>query len=399
MSESNTSHGAPEAIGRRIAHLRKRAGLTQQGLADLAHISRSLIQQVETGKKPATPSLIAAVARALKVDPASVYGQPYRISPSKDRVHDAIAEIRRILACGDVLADTGVPLRPVDTLAAEADALLRLSKDSKHLQVAARLPAVLDELTVHAQVADSPRVWRALNRAQSVAASFARVLGYADLAHAALQSAAYSAARADDEHLHRLVDLSRTTLLITIGAWDPALRLVQRASAGMDLDTAEARAVYGALQLRGAILSARAGRAGDAWEYHGRASEVAERQPLRLPDYYGLQMNRGNVAIHGAAVAVELGDVDEAIRRDRGLKLGPGVSSERRAHHQIDMGRALLAAGKHDQALQRLTVARRIAPQMTVYHPMAREIGMQLASHYRRLPEELRLALTHMGLS
>src|SRR5260221_4076735 len=51
-----------DAIGRRIAHARKLRGLTQIGLAGRAHVSKSLIAQVESGHKPATPSLIAAVS-------------------------------------------------------------------------------------------------------------------------------------------------------------------------------------------------------------------------------------------------------------------------------------------------------------------------------------------------
>src|SRR5690606_23953916 len=146
MSEFNTGAGDPETIGRRIARLRKRAGLTQQGLADLAHISRSLIQQVETGKQNATPSLVAAVAAALHVDPAELYGQPYRGETAhQDRVHAAIPEIRKALAYMDVPPDLDVPLRPLDVLAAEVATLRKLSLAARHVQVGAILPGVLAE--------------------------------------------------------------------------------------------------------------------------------------------------------------------------------------------------------------------------------------------------------------
>jgi len=38
---------AGDAIGRRIAHARKLRGLTQIGLAGRAHVSKSLVAQVE----------------------------------------------------------------------------------------------------------------------------------------------------------------------------------------------------------------------------------------------------------------------------------------------------------------------------------------------------------------
>ena len=47
---------AEDAVGRRIARARKLRGLTQTGLAGRAHVSKSLIAQVESGHKPATPS-------------------------------------------------------------------------------------------------------------------------------------------------------------------------------------------------------------------------------------------------------------------------------------------------------------------------------------------------------
>lgn len=98
MSEVDARTDGDEGIGRRIARKRPARGLTQQGLADRSYVSRSLIQQVETGRKPATPSLVAAVAAVLYADPAELYGQPYRsVTPREDRVHTAIPAIRKPL--------------------------------------------------------------------------------------------------------------------------------------------------------------------------------------------------------------------------------------------------------------------------------------------------------------
>lgn len=52
-----------EHTGIRIARARKRRGLSRTDLAALANVSRSLIAKVEIGDNPATPSLIAAVAK------------------------------------------------------------------------------------------------------------------------------------------------------------------------------------------------------------------------------------------------------------------------------------------------------------------------------------------------
>jgi hypothetical protein len=105
------------------------------------------------------------------------------------------------------------------------------------------------------------------------------------------------------------------------------------------------------------------------------------------------------VAIHGAAVAVELGELDEASRRDREMDARLLASSppERRAHHFIDMSRVHVETGSYDKALDRLVEAERIAPQMTYFHPSARTVVAHLADVRRTLPEPLRRLQMHMS--
>src|SRR5262249_45092972 len=51
-----------DSIGARVAAARKFRGFTQRRLADLAHVSYSLLTKVESGHVPATPAFLAAVA-------------------------------------------------------------------------------------------------------------------------------------------------------------------------------------------------------------------------------------------------------------------------------------------------------------------------------------------------
>lgn len=389
-------HG--EDVGRRIAHWRKVRGLTQTGLARAAHVSRSLIAQVEAGHKPATPSLVAAVAAALEVEPALLSGRPYRRESGRaDAAHQAIPAIRRALAYADLAPEVDTPPRSLDALDEELAVAQRLQAAAQYVRLGARLPAVIEELTVHAVQTGLPRAWQLLNRADAIAASLARRLGYHDLAQVAIERAAVAAHRADDPHLPRLVLLSRALLLLSVKATDLALAMAVRAAAEVDRELPGGLAVYGALQLRAAVAAARAGLARQAWEHHGEAEEVARRLGDR-PDRYGLQVLPGNVAIHGCAIAVELGDHDRALRMDERLELSPPLSPERRAHHEIDMARACLAAGRHKEALARILKAEKIAPQMARYHPTSRETVMELERKYRTLPESLRALERRMGL-
>jgi len=104
------------------------------------------------------------------------------------------------------------------------------------------------------------------------------------------------------------------------------------------------------------------------------------------------------VAIHEVAVAVELGDADEAIRRGGELALPASVPRERSSHHYIDLSRAWLWQRDHAKALACVAKAEQLAPQRTRYHPMARETVIRLLDIQRQMPQQLRGLATRMGL-
>lgn len=387
-----------ETTGQRVARLRKLRGLTQHGLSARAHVSRGLIAKVETGDRVATPAFIAAISGALNADPTEISGQPYRgDTHSTDRAHATIPEIRRALDTIDVPTDLDMHPRPVAELAREVHRLRQCSLNAKFVDVGTSLPAVLTELAVHAHTTDDPRVWRHVNAAQALVASMTRRLGYMDLATTAIKDAAASAVRSDDPNLPALALLPRALMMMMYGSWMTGLNLVRTAASRVDQDTPQALAVHGALSLRSAILSARGTQTGDtsesqAWDHHQQAVEAAQQLPPNAADFYALQFNPANVAIHGAAVAVEMGDYDEALRRDAAITtqvLSP-LPAERRAHHRIDMARAYVELGRRDKALGSLVDAERAAPQMTRYHPSARNVAAHLVDYHRTIPEPLR---------
>jgi transcriptional regulator with XRE-family HTH domain len=386
-----------DRIGLRLARARKWRGLTQQGLADRSSYSRSHIAQVEAGHKVATPAFVAAVAAALGFDPAEIYGQPYHARGQDDHVHVAIPELRRVLAYVDIGPELDAPPRSLDLLAAEVATARRLLHQARLVKLGARLPAVIQELTYWAYETDDPRAWALLNKANSSAVSYTRRLGYTGDALAFMERAADSARRSQDPHLPLLVTLSRSLLLMGMDQIRPALALLDRASQSVEAARPDAVEVAGALGLRSAIVAARAGEADRAWAYHGLARQLVERH--QVVDTHGLCFTAPNVAIHGAAVAVELGDMDEAAQRDRdiGERVLTGLPQERRAHHEIDMSRVHVEVGDYDRALLRVQSAERVAPQMTYFHPSARTVVSHLVTVRRTLPEPLRRLHARMG--
>lgn len=389
----------PDTVGARVALARKRRSVTQVGLAERSRYSRSHIASVETGARVPTPAFVSAVARALGVTEADLYGQPYR-DGHDDHVHAAIPELRRILVYVDVGPDLDHEARSLDTLAAEVATMRHLMHQAAFTKLGGRLPGVIEELAWWTNETGDARAWTMLSRALREGGSLTRRLGYGGDALALLNSADVAARHSGDPHAGALVTLARSLLLMGMDQYGPALTLLDRAMGNVDEGRPDGAELAGAIELRSAIIAARAARGSDdttAWSYWGSAADRIKTKPPE-DARHGLEFTPGNVAIHGAAVATEMGDMDEAARRDQGITeqtLG-ALPPERRAHHEIDMSRVQVELGGHDQALARLLAAETTAPQMTRFHPSAQSVARHLGDVRRTLPEPLRGLLGRM---
>jgi transcriptional regulator with XRE-family HTH domain len=390
-------------IGQRVAHARKLRDLNQEQLATRMHVSKSLVSQVERGHKPASQAFITAAANALNVDITELTGQPYRgRTAASDRIHTAIPEIRQAIAYWDIPPELDSPPRSLAELAADVAQVNQFRMQASYVQLGALLPGLIKELAVHIHELDGAeraQAFRLLAEVYTAVDSMAYKLGYMDLFALAVERMAWAAAQSDVPLLRPVAAMRRSSVFLAAGEWDGGMTLLARA--GREVDAGQGNdatlSVYGTMHLRSAILAARANRPGAAWDSIGHATEVSQRIGHDTRDY-GLLFGPTNVAIHGVAVAVELGEADEAIRRGDDLELPGDLPRERSSHHFIDMSRAWLWQGRPDRALACVTRAERLAPQRTRYHPMARQTVSQLLDHQRRLPEPLRGIATRMGV-
>lgn len=398
-----------DRAGARIAVLRKTRGWTGRELARRAHVSYSLLAKVESGAVPASPALIGAVARALRVDVPRITGQPYDEPAGRvTRLHDMVAAVRRSIETYD-LPDESVTPRSVPELAREVARLSAWGQDAKYTQISAELPALLDEIgtAVHtAQEADRPQLYGLLAEAYSGASAIANLLGYLDLRGQVVERIRWASERCGDPLRTQRVRWQRTASLMAVGAYGPALSLMEqvRADLGDDITTmtGPTLSVYGSAHLRSAILAARAtktsgpGYAQQAWAHIDAARQAADRMGRDRNDY-GLAFGPSNVAQHEVAVAVELEDGADAIRRARAVRLGPAVPAVRRGHHHIDLARAYAMTTDYADSLRSLQQARKIAPQQTRHHPMVRETVLTIAAA-RRGTDELSTFASWLGL-
>lgn len=393
-----------ETIGPRIARARKlRGGLTQRELAARVPCSKSLIAQVERGHKPASPSLVAAVARALNVDITELTGQPYRGRTERtDRIHATVPQLRQALVYWDVLPDLEFPPRSLNALRADVLKVTAFRQSARYVELGALLPSLIKELICAAHGAtghERADLFGLLAAAYSAADSMAYKLGYMDLFNLAVERVAWAASQAEDPLLGAVTDTRRSMAFVVTAAWDGGLKLLDRTSRQLQgelTDDSAVLSVYGTVHLRAAILAARGNRSSVAWEHMNEARETAQRIGVDTADY-SLLFGPSNVTIHEVAVAVELGDADKAIRLGGDLELPETLPAERSSHHYIDLSRAWLWTGQREKALQCLLAAESLAPQRTRYHPMARETVGRLLDMQRRVPENLRGVARRMG--
>jgi hypothetical protein len=157
------------------------------------------------------------------------------------------------------------------------------------------------------------------------------------------------------------------------------------------LDTARPRDRATVICLRGGALlsaSAAAARRGDSREARTslKAAAVCADQLGEDRADLGTVFGPTNVAIHRVAVAVELGDAREAVRRVPEVNLNqmPSHLTERRARFLIDVARGHAQVQDDAAALDALTEAEAIAPDELRNHRLTREVLHDLLSRERQ---------------
>lgn len=390
-------------IGARIATKRKLHGLTQWHLADRAGVSVSLLRKVEQGNKPASPALVACVARALHVDRTDLTGQPYRTGSRKhDAVHELVPDIRRELVAYRLPLD--LDEQPVPSLRRLRAAVAEVSRQRHQVDLfglGARLPSALRELRAASFAyhgSDRESVMGLWAETYYATRQFLFKLGHNDLAAQVADRYEWAAAQSGDPLAAALSAVFHAGELDGAGDWRSARSVMASAVDGLPPAVApEALSVTGFLHLMSAYMAAHAGDEADAWAHHAEADRIADQLGADRDDYR-LAFGPTNVAIWGTALGVELMDGAAAIERSHRVRLTRHTPPERAGHHFIDLARGYLLHGDRRGALASLLAARNIAPQQTRYSPMARDTVHALAAAERRSTDSLRGLASWMGL-
>jgi XRE family transcriptional regulator, fatty acid utilization regulator len=388
-----------EHAGARIAHHRKLAGITQRGLAGKIPYSYSLLTQVESGHKPASPDLLAAVARALHIDVTVLTGQPYVTELQQDRLSELIRPIREALDLYDLGADPDTRPRPAAELVAAADELCRQVRATELNAAARTLPRVIAELTSAVHLTPRTDLWTALGSTYRTAHDITVKLGFYDLSTIALDRMDWAALHASNPCLAAVRQYMRALVYYREGEHTIGMRLV---GVGLGLlaerpTTTETLAVAGQLHLGASVIAARARDRAAVQTHLAEAGSIARRTG-EAGRVHWLSFGPTNLAVHRVSTQVELRQYGAALKTAAQVRMPPSWATSRRAHFFIDLARAEMETGRKEAALGLLLQSRKIAPQQTRYHPSARETITALVNDARRTPDTLNHLAAWVGL-
>jgi transcriptional regulator with XRE-family HTH domain len=434
-SASNAAHLGAEIRSRRLDR-----GLTLEGLAELIGFTPQHISEVERAKASVSSAFLAACDHALEAQgsllellPAVVYeralerhdrsvarrrtrrtrvtherrdlpGAPAcATTDAEDRV---MADLRRVLLCR---YDSAANVEKPD------DAVLRrgvvtcwkLRQQGRYVDLGMMLTKLLGGLdtAVRSGPRDDPLALRLSVHAYNAASSVCKTFGDSGLAVLCADRAVQAARGVDEPLLVASAAYRLANVYLCAGdlpeAHEIALSGASVVEPAMDASRAQL-ATAGGLLLTAAVARARQHDARGAWELICEAERIAGRLGS---EHVGLHTIFGptSVAIYAVAVAAELGDGRDVVRRAGSIdlvRLPPGLL-ERRSHFLIEVARGHSQQANDGEALSTLLLAERLTPDEVRLNAKARTLVEQLVvrerpgtgPELRALAERLRVEL------
>ncbi|WP_341716352.1 helix-turn-helix transcriptional regulator [Micromonospora sp. FIMYZ51] len=367
-------------LGRRVAQLRARRGMSQQAFADRLGKSKSWVDKIERGvRRLDRYSVIREIADVLRLDPEILLG-PRQPPPTAPRL-DGVDAIRAALARYHHQANRTVTADQARRQVAHA---WMSYQHARYPQLLNALPGLLDathgtrsllvasyRITAHVLIKlDEPHLARlAADRAITTAANSPTLTATATIAVA-------QALRALGHH-----HLALTAALAVADAVDD-------------------HAVRGTLFLQAGLAAAGTGDRRNTHDLLDYAADLADR-PTHHTDPHHTGFGPSAVQVARILAAHRLGDIAEAIHRHEQAIRHHGwrrLPPEHRAAHLIDAARAYLDTGEPTTAGQALLHADRIAPAEIRHRPAVRTLLAEITQRGPAAADVTRLA-TIVGLT
>lgn len=388
------------APGENIAVLRKARGHGQAKLARMAGISVSLLSKIEVGTRPATPPVVAAIAKAMRVPTQRIYGQPF-LGPSEqaDLLNDLRGAVRRYTLPKEDVPDSA-------QLAADVARVMKLRAETNYLELMGMLPKLLGQVTATAFTAGSGEAgsWSQVVDVYGCAYAAAHRLAQPDLADMIVSRQAWAAQQTWNPEAEVAAAWNEAGTYQSAGQYDDGLAIVERAISKYETapggNTPAKAMSLGSLHLRGIVLASRHKDKNATADHLEKAKRYAEHIPSDVL-WHNLTFGQENTALYELAAHIELGKPDKAAEMSAPLLLNPPttLTPNRLGRMYIDIARARLDTKDYSGAEEALEKAFEVSPQMTEIHPMAREVIRVLFVLHQRARPNLMAMAKRSGLS
>ena len=374
-------------IGERIAYYRNKRGLSQAVLAGMVGRSVSWLSQLERGERSADKlSVLLPMARALRIDLATLVGETVDFTPQAGPTLNAIDRIRAAMT--DYLPpDDDQPI-DLEVLRSVALEIMGLYQAAEYDKAASLMPTTVE--TVDAAVAntegdDHQRALAIAALTNQIAAALFSRTGQTELGWVAADRSIHAAQQADDIELVTAGIYRLGQIMLRAGQNEEAYRLADTSLQAVEgVDTPSAQSLHGSLLLTAAIAASRLDDRREATKLLGKAQQIAVGLGGDRNDHW-TAFGPTNVQIHATSAAVNLGDPSDVIIQGEQVETEnlPDQLRGRRSQVYIDLAWAYSQQCNDTATVLSLMEAERLAPQAVRFNPRARDL-IQTALHRSR---------------
>ncbi|MFI9175737.1 helix-turn-helix transcriptional regulator [Streptomyces lincolnensis] len=408
-------------LGDNVRKYRRTAGMSQEGLAEAADLSLSTVRKVEQGGHVSMDTL-AALAAALGVETSALFASeaPQPIVGAEDEVNRRhLAELRRALmppiGLAAPLAEPGEAAEPSVIRQGVQDSHTLYQAD-RYTSVARKLPGLLRSSEAAVAILNGEEQQHAMiarAHALLLTGKYLTQVRQYDMAYFALAEAIRLARETGQTQLAATGVVGLGWLLLRQDRFDESEQLAAQTAAEIEPRMSDATpaqlAVWGELWLRVAAAARRNNRpdvATHARRMAATAGGALEREHTDFPTHWSAF---GPVTAEAKAVEdlALVGDARGVLRRaDGGLLSAKAAKSVGRlstnnwGRHRLDVARAHVLLGSHQDAMDELVNLRETADVWLTHQPMARRVMADiLKTRKRTLTEDMRSMAAHLGVA
>lgn len=398
------------APGTHLQNLRRRRGLSQEGLADRAGLSVSTIRKIEQGGT-ARLETFHMLARALDVETSSLFepGSPAPVADQEESNKLNLLPLRQMLTpiiglAGSVTfgADPPGEAREANLRAALSEAA-RLYRADDFESVAAMLPRMIRQshsLVDHAADEERENLLRLRAEIFQLAGLFLTQVRQYDLAYTAIRDAIGDATAVGDNVTAAFGAISQAWLFIRQGRFTDAESLAgniaSKIEPRMSTATDEELSAWGWLLLRGSAAAIRNNRQDSSDEFLSLADVAASRVSTRAPDHYNQYLTTFGpavVAMKRAESMMVMGDARGVLRMAESIPYPRSgrYRSDNLSRHLLDVAAAHTDLRDYKDATDVLVHLRKNSPEWLRHQRKGKDILLTLLrSRKRSLSQELR---------